>query len=129
MVFGYTGLWESRVREGEGLEKLSGSIFGVFGARMPTKKLGPWVKMGKGDDPTEVRYPDPLDGRVWELDGSPRWVVQVDACCHGEKRHYTWVLVDRPEGRSTRVGGNAKTREGARQAAEEALRGAGWELG
>lgn len=96
-----------------------------------TKKLGPWVTLGSdGDpDPSEVRYPDPHDGRVWSLDGSAMWVVSLGPCCQGENRHYPWQLTDRPEGSANRIGGNAKTREEARQAADEALRAAGWDLG
>jgi hypothetical protein len=92
------------------------------------KKLGPWIiheRYDTGDgDPPEIRFADPHDGRVWDLDQSPKWVVLLSGCCTGERRHYTWVLSD---GVMRSRSGSEKTREEAREKAHEALRRGGWE--
>ena len=49
-------------------------------------KLTPWMKpypseFTREDTTARVRYPDPLDGRLWSLDNSPRWTAMVTSCC------------------------------------------------
>lgn len=87
------------------------------------KQTGPWVESNGG----EVRYPDPLDGRTWSLDGTPRWLASVSPCCEGEALHFVWGLSDPDEGAIERPGGSEKTMEEAKQKADEALRERGWE--
>lgn len=87
-------------------------------------KLGPWHVPEDllEEDPPEVRFKDPHDGRVWGLDGSPMWFAMISPCCTGEKRHYTWAVTVEPEV----VYGNAKTREAARAEVDAFLAERGW---
>lgn len=76
-------------------------------------QLGPWhvpEEYAKDEDPPEVRFKEPHDGRVWGLDGTPKWLAAIHPCCSGDKRHYTWMVTVEPE----TVYGNAQTREAAR---------------
>lgn len=105
-------------------------------------KVGPWVTPPKyprlaediaEDRGEEIRYPDPSDGRTYESgpsEGEPCWVVIVGSCCGApmkepESLHFTWNLSKRyTDGKS--ISGNEKTRQAAKQKAEEAMIALGW---
>jgi hypothetical protein len=98
-----------------------------------TKKLGPWTKpiaseYTSGGDGL-VRYPDPLDGRTWDLDGTPRWTALVSSCCNGV--HYDWS-VDRSEAteikRDVKYGTVRTSFKDAMKEADEYMQSLGWEL-
>ena len=85
------------------------------------KHLGPWTPLKE----SEVRYLDPHDGRTWELDGSPRWIVSITPCCQGEARHFDWRLSDR--GLDDKIiYGTEKTLEAAKAKADKTLREMGY---
>jgi len=75
-----------------------------------------------------VRFFDPHDGRVWGLDGSPRWVVLICSCCAGEDQHFTWTVDPPDRGTRPRLSGSEKTLEQAQAKADEACLAIGWTL-
>lgn len=102
-------------------------------------KLGPWVRafpseFVSADSRALVRYPEPLDGRLWDLDGTPRWVAMVSVCCGGatgRPEHFDWTVDRSPSTETERdiQGNTVRTSfEAAQQEADQYMRSLEWDL-
>jgi hypothetical protein len=82
-----------------------------------------------------VRYPDPLDGRTWDLDGTPRWIAMVSTCCGPNPSepdrpyHYDWsVDLSTPERHSHQGFTIWTSFADAQQEADLFMKSLGWDL-
>lgn len=104
------------------------------------KKLGPWIvpvpsEFIDANTTARVRYPNPLDGRTWDLDNTPRWIAMVASCCGPNEFepnrpfHYDWS-VDCSDGKKRDVKEDTiRTSFADAQAAADAyMQSLGWEL-